>query len=131
MYHWIILSETKRHFQNQKEANFSITEDHNIESSRRNNEKDKDNALSGVTKQKERALQFWNESKINHPEALKDQVNEDVMKHLHQGEVLPIFHTLCCPPNKRLFPPNARVSVENPNSDEIRLSTAPVQMGKF
>ena len=81
--------------------------------------------------QKKRALQFWNKSKINHPEALKDQINDDVMKHLNHGKVLPIFHTLCRPPNDRLFPPNTRVSVENPTSDEIRLSAGPVQMGKF
>ena len=80
--------------------------------------------------QKQRAIQYWNESKLKHTELLKDRVHDDVMQHLHQGKVLPIFHTLCCPPTERLFSPNTHVSVKDPNSDMIQLSSAPVTMGE-
>ena len=71
-----------------------------------------DATTSGIARQKERAIQYWNDSKAKHSEAMKDHVHDDVITHLHQGKVLPIFHTLCHPPSERLFPPNTRVSVE-------------------
>ena len=123
---------TKRPYQDQnsfgaEDNTTGSTTGSTSESRRENDEKDEIDAL--VAKQKERALQFWEECHSQHPEVLKDQVNDDVVKHLNHGEVLPIFHTLCRPPNQRLFPPNTRVSVEDPNSDEIRLSAAPVVVG--
>ena len=54
-----------------------------------------------IAAQKKRAIQYWNES--NYSEPLKGQVHDDVMKNLKEGKVLPIFHTLCRPPEKRLF----------------------------
>ena len=83
-----------------------------------------------VTHQKERAIQYWTESKSKHTEALKDQVHDDVMQHLQEGKVLPIFHTLCRPPTERLFSPDTRVSVNDPTSDIIQLSSDPVTMGE-
>ena len=65
-----------------------------------------------------------------HAEALKDQVHDDVMQHLQEGKVLPIFHTLCRPPTERLFSPNTRVSLDDPTSDIIQLSSDPVTMGE-
>jgi hypothetical protein len=61
---------------------------------------------------------------------MKDHVHDDVITHLHQGKVLPIFHTLCHPPSERLFLPNTRVSVDDPTSDVIQLSASSVTMGK-
>jgi hypothetical protein len=66
---------------------------------------------AAIAAQKKRAIQYWNES--NYSEPLKHQVHDDVMTNLHEGKVLPIFHTLCRPPNERLFPPEQRVSVEH------------------
>ena len=59
-----------------------------------------------IARQKERAIQYWNGSTSKYSEAMKDQVHDDVMHHLHHGKVLPIFHTLCHPPKERLFQPN-------------------------
>ena len=62
---------------------------------------------------------------------MKDQVHDDVLLHLHQGKVLPIFHTLCRPPKERLFPPNTRVGKDDETSmEEIQISTAPVSRGE-
>ena len=46
---------------------------------------------AAVDEQKKRAKQFWNDSSYN--EDLKEKINDDVMNHLDQGLVLPIFHT--------------------------------------
>ena len=51
------------------------------------------------------------------------------MKDLHEGKVLPIFHTLCRPPEERHFSPERQVSVKDANSDEIQLSAAQATMG--
>ena len=81
-----------------------------------------------IDEQKKRAKKFWNDSSYN--EDLKEAIDDDVVNHLDQGLVLPIFHTLCRPPDKRLFIPNTRVGKEDENcSDVIQLSAAPVTMG--
>ena len=87
--------------------------------------------VDAIARQKERAIQYWNDSKKNYDEAMKDQVHDDVKHLLHQGKVLPIFHTLCRPPKERLFPPNTRVSSRDESStDMIQLSALPVTVGK-
>ena len=83
-----------------------------------------------VAEQKRRAIQYWNDSKSKHSEAMKDQVHDDVIKTLKEGKVLPIFHTLCRPQSERLFPPNRRVSSKDGSRDVIQLSAAPVTMGE-
>ena len=50
--------------------------------------------------------------------------NDEIMHNLEMGKVLPIFHTLCRPPNERLFRPNARVG----NFYAIQRTTAPETM---
>ena len=83
---------------------------------------------AAIDEQKKRAKQFWNNSSYN--EDIKESINDDVLKHLDQGLVLPIFHTLCQSPEKRLFLPNTLVGKEDENcSDVIRLSAAPVTVG--
>jgi hypothetical protein len=96
--------------------------------------------------QKERAIYYWNTSNLN--DDLKMSVNEDVISKLKQGLVPPIFHTLCRPPEKRLFAPLTRVyvddddtfdNVQNPsakvdpstpdNEYDYKLSTEPVTTG--
>jgi hypothetical protein len=83
-----------------------------------------------IARQMTRAIEYWNESKLKHNEPLKDAVHHQVMKYLEEGKVLPIFHTLCQPPNQRLFAPNTRISVKDPNSDVIQLSAATVTPGE-
>ena len=84
-----------------------------------------------IIHQKESAIQYWNDSTSKYTEAMKDQVHDDVMNHLHQGKVLPIFHTLCHPPKERLFQPNTRVSSRDESStDMIQLSALSVTVGK-
>ena len=83
---------------------------------------------TAIDEQKKRAKKFWNDSSYN--EDLKERINDDVMNHLDLGLLLPIFHTLCRPPDKRLFLPDTRVGKEDENcSDVIQLSAAPVTMG--
>jgi hypothetical protein len=89
-----------------------------------------DTTTGSIARQKKRAIQYWNDSKANHNEAMKDQVHDDVITQLRQGKVLPIFHTLCRSPSERLFLPNTRVSVDDETSDMIQLSTEPVSMGE-
>ena len=83
---------------------------------------------TAIDEQKERSKKFWKDSNFN--ENIKALINDDVMNHLDQGMVLPIFHTLCRSPSKRLFPPNTRVRTEDDNCTAvIQLSSAPVKMG--
>jgi hypothetical protein len=65
----------------------------------------------------------------NYDEALKDSVHENVMEHLHQGLVLPIFYTLCHHPKKRLFTPNVTICITDTKSGTIQLSSEPVKTG--
>ena len=82
-----------------------------------------------IEEQKDRAKTFWNES--NYDEEMKRKVHGNVMKHLNKGTVLPIFHTLCQPPDKRLFPPNTIVGKMDKNcTDVIHLSSEKVTAGK-
>jgi hypothetical protein len=74
--------------------------------------------LKSIETQKKRAIQFW--TKSNYDDALKSSVHENVMKHLRQGLVLPIFHTLCRDPRKRLFSPNTTVCVDEPGLAESK-----------
>jgi hypothetical protein len=84
--------------------------------------------LNAIEMQKARAIRFWNDS--NYGEELKGSVHDVVMKHLNQGLVLPIIHTLCRDQNKRLFSPNATVCVDKPDSGNIHLSSSKVHEGK-
>ena len=88
---------------------------------------DTDGDGTAVEEQKERAKKFWNTSNYN--EEMKVRVNDDVMQYLDQGLVLPIFHTLCCPPDQRLFPPDIGVGETDRNLYTIQLSSVPVTMG--
>ena len=83
-----------------------------------------------IARQKKRAIQYWNDSKSKHIEAMKDEIHDDVMQHLKEGKVLPIFHTLCRPPNERLFLTEVCVRVKDRTSDAIQLSIAPVTIGE-
>jgi hypothetical protein len=83
--------------------------------------------LEAIEMQKQRAIQFWEESNYN--EILKDNVHNSIMDNLNQGLVLPIFHTLCRNPMKRLFSPNTTVCVNKPQSGNIQLSSLQVQEG--
>ena len=55
-----------------------------------------------IAEQTERAIQYWNESKVKHPDDMTNQVHDDVMKHLQRGTHL--SYDICRPPNERLFP---------------------------
>ena len=80
---------------------------------------------AAIYEQKKRAKKFWNDS--SYTEDIKETINDDVVNHLDQGLVLPIFHTLCRPPDKRLFSPNTRVGKKDKNcADVIQLSAATV-----
>ena len=84
---------------------------------------------SAIEEQKERAKKFWRES--NYDEEMKGMIHDDVMDKLDQGLVLPIFHTLCRHPYKRLFLPNTRVGKDDKYcSDVIHLSSASVTIGE-
>ena len=84
---------------------------------------------SAIEEQKERAKKFWRES--NYDEEMKGMIHDDVMDKLDQGLVLPIFHTLCRHPYKRLFLPNTCVGKDDENcSDVIHLSSASVTIGE-
>jgi hypothetical protein len=95
-----------------------------------NETNDATTSTSGIARQRERAIQYWNDSKAKHGEVMKDHLHDDVITQLRQGKVLPIFHTLCRSPSERLFLPNTRVSVDDETSDMIQLSTEPVSMGE-
>ena len=85
-------------------------------------------ATIAIEEQKERAKTFWNES--NYDEEMKRKVHGDVIKNLNEGTVLPIFHTLCQPPDKRLFSPNTIVGKMDENcTDMIHLSSKNVTAG--
>ena len=77
-------------------------------------------ATTAIEEQKKRAKQLWNNSSYN--EDLQETINADVMNHLDQGLVPPIFHTLCRPPNKRLFLPNTRVGKEDANCSDTKFT---------
>ena len=89
----------------------------------------RDNKVLSIEDQKERAKKFWNEA--NYDEEMKRKVHGNVMKHLNEGTVLPIFHTLCQPPDKRLFSPNTILGNMDFNcTDVIHLSSENVTAGK-
>ena len=80
-----------------------------------------------ITLQTQRAIQYWNDSSSNHVAVIMNQVEkEKVLQLLKEGKVLPIFHTLCRPPNERLFLPNTLVSTEDKKPHAIQLSAAPM-----
>jgi hypothetical protein len=41
-----------------------------------------DTTTSGITRQRERAIQYWNDSKAKHNVAMKDHVHDDVITRL-------------------------------------------------
>ena len=86
---------TKRPYQDQNsfgaEDNTTVRNTYGSTSELTSKNDDKDDLDALGTKQQKRAVQFWEECHSKHPEVLKDQVNEDVMKHLNHEKYYPSF----------------------------------------
>jgi hypothetical protein len=77
--------------------------------------------------QKRRAIARWEEAYAK--KYFEKDIYDCVLEKLKVGEVLPMYHTLCCDPSKRLFLPNTFVSSGNAESGRIKLSLEKVQAG--
>jgi hypothetical protein len=95
------------------------------------------NPLDVFAVQKARAIAHWEEAYAKKYFDCRNTY-KDVLDKLNVGEVLPIYHTLCLDPAKRLFLPNTFVSDGNMHSGTIEISAthssdylvAPVQVGQ-
>jgi hypothetical protein len=82
-----------------------------------------------VKVQMRRAIARWEEAYAKN--YFDKDIYDCVLKMLNEGDVPPIYHTLCRDPSKHLFLPNTFVSNEKVKSGSISLSSKPVKVGKF
>jgi hypothetical protein len=82
-------------------------------------------ALDLIDVQKRRAIARWEEAYAK--KYFEKDIYDCVLEKLKVGEVLPIYHTLCRDPSKRLFLPNTFVSHGKAESGRIKLSLEKVQ----
>jgi hypothetical protein len=85
------------------------------------------NPLDVIAVQKARAIARWEEAYAK--KYFEKDIYDCVLDKLNVGEVLPIYHTLCLDPVKRLFLPNTFVSDGNTLSGRIEFSAHSVEAG--
>lgn len=84
-------------------------------------------ASNTIVEQIGRAMARWEEAYAK--KYFDKDIYDVVLEKLKVGEVLPIYHTLCHDPMKRLFLPNTLVSEGNEHSGYIEVSAKSVEAG--